>query len=572
MADIFISYSRQDRERVRPIADALEQAGYGLWWDIKIPTGDEFDHVIDQALAEAKAVIVIWSEHSVNSRWVKEEAEDGLASDRLVPVLIDPVMIPRGFRRIQASDFSGDSATTKETAWQELCARLDRLIGGERHEPGHVPTAAAAGSPKSRPRPRILAAAGAIALLAIAGLAWMMMRPVGPALLPPPADMSPVVIGIYPSDSFGPSQKRGLHLALESQAPGTYLIDLEAPLDAMKRRDAPQIIAALKVALRDRNVVAVVGPSVTEFAPLAIAAIGESGRRPALLLTTAGPRRAIGWEDSDLPIFRVGSGVDERARQFAALATEAIERGRRIVFLVERTANDAGQSYGELFFHGISQFLPRWAEWVDSGRISRVNFERGRSVESLRQLEQADVFDAENIVIVLGIGGDYAALANAFFAGDAPRRRAVMGGWMTAYAVVPPFADRPLQFDRLFDISDVWAAPADRANDAALRIFRREYGDLTPARRDEAVTYDSGLVIAAAIASAGSQPTSEQIVDYLRGRTFRGIAGDIRFGANGQNEGPVGGIAPLNIVRFDPVTRGWTRLPSIDLSIPGNAP
>ena len=244
MVDIFISYSRQDRERVRPIADALEQAGYSVWWDIRIPTGEEFDHVIDRALTEAKSVLVIWSEHSVNSRWVKEEAEDGLASDRLVPVMIDPVMIPRGFRRIQASDFSGDGATTREAAWQELCARLDRLLGGDKHDASAAPTRSQA-PPKRRRWPLVaaLGALGALALVAVATITWLTIRNAASAL-PPPADMTPVVIGIYPTDSFGPSHKRGLHLALESQAPGTSLIDLEAPLDAMKRRNAPQIIAS----------------------------------------------------------------------------------------------------------------------------------------------------------------------------------------------------------------------------------------------------------------------------------------------------------------------------------------
>lgn len=557
MADIFISYSRQDRERVRPIADALEQAGYDIWWDIKIPTGTEFDHAIDKALRDAKAVLVVWSENSVNSRWVKEEAEDGLTSDRLVPVLLDPVAIPRGFRRIQASDFSAGGATTQAAAWRELRTRLDALIGGEEHDLKGPP-------PPQRSSRWWWAGLGAVALAILAGLWWLTMRPAGPTSPPPPADMTPVVIGIYPTDSFGPLQKRGLHLALESQAPGTSLIDLEAPIDAMKRRQAPEVIASLATALRDRNVIAVVGPSVTEFAPQVIAAIAESGRRPALLLTTAGPRRAIGWDGSDLPIFRVGSGVDERARQFADLATGSIAAGRKIVFLVERTANDSGQTYGELFFHAISQYLPQWSAWFEQGRISRVNFERGRAVESLQALERANIFDGDNVVFVLGLGSDYAALATAFYKAADPRRRAALGGWMTAYAVGPIFAERPMQYDRLFDISDVWRAPADRENDTALRVFRREYGDVTPARRDETVTYDSGLVIAAALAAVGPAVDPEAVVAYLRGRRFRGIAGDIMFGANGQNEGPVGGIAPLNIVRFDPAARDWVRLPSVE--------
>ena len=33
MADIFISYSRDDRPRVEPLAEALVSAGYSVWWD-----------------------------------------------------------------------------------------------------------------------------------------------------------------------------------------------------------------------------------------------------------------------------------------------------------------------------------------------------------------------------------------------------------------------------------------------------------------------------------------------------------------------------------------------------------
>jgi hypothetical protein len=33
MAAIFISYSRNDRDRVQPIAQALEQQRFEIWWD-----------------------------------------------------------------------------------------------------------------------------------------------------------------------------------------------------------------------------------------------------------------------------------------------------------------------------------------------------------------------------------------------------------------------------------------------------------------------------------------------------------------------------------------------------------
>src|SRR5262249_20231613 len=39
MTDIFFSYSSADRERVRPIRDALVAQGFDVFWDQEVPTG-----------------------------------------------------------------------------------------------------------------------------------------------------------------------------------------------------------------------------------------------------------------------------------------------------------------------------------------------------------------------------------------------------------------------------------------------------------------------------------------------------------------------------------------------------
>ena len=33
MSHIFLSYASEDRERVRPLAEALSQQGWSVWWD-----------------------------------------------------------------------------------------------------------------------------------------------------------------------------------------------------------------------------------------------------------------------------------------------------------------------------------------------------------------------------------------------------------------------------------------------------------------------------------------------------------------------------------------------------------
>ena len=106
MTDVFISYSREDRPRVQVIAQALERAGLKVWWDPHIKTGSGFREEITASLGKAEAVIVVWSQYSVSSRFVCDEADEGAARGILFPALVDLVDIPLGFRQIQTADLT----------------------------------------------------------------------------------------------------------------------------------------------------------------------------------------------------------------------------------------------------------------------------------------------------------------------------------------------------------------------------------------------------------------------------------------------------------------------------------
>ena len=101
MVDVFVSYASQDRERVRPIVDALTNVGWSVWWDREIDAGSAYDREIEKAIDDARCVVVIWSADSVDSEWVRTEANEGLEKNMLVPVLIEEVRPPLAFRRIQ---------------------------------------------------------------------------------------------------------------------------------------------------------------------------------------------------------------------------------------------------------------------------------------------------------------------------------------------------------------------------------------------------------------------------------------------------------------------------------------
>lgn len=86
MADIFISYSQQDRDEARLIAAFLEAEGYSVWWDTSLLSGENFRKAIMTELGRARATIVLWTESSVHSDWVQSEAGRAHADRKLIPL------------------------------------------------------------------------------------------------------------------------------------------------------------------------------------------------------------------------------------------------------------------------------------------------------------------------------------------------------------------------------------------------------------------------------------------------------------------------------------------------------
>jgi hypothetical protein len=86
VADIFISYSQQDRDQARLIAAFLEAEGYSVWWDTSLLSGENFRKAIMTELGRARAAIVLWTESSVLSDWVQSEAGRAHADRKLIPV------------------------------------------------------------------------------------------------------------------------------------------------------------------------------------------------------------------------------------------------------------------------------------------------------------------------------------------------------------------------------------------------------------------------------------------------------------------------------------------------------
>jgi curved DNA-binding protein CbpA len=103
--------------------------GYSIWWDPKIEPGKRFEQVILKALEESKAVVVIWTNTSIQSEWVYEEANYGRRKNILIPIYFDDCEAPLGFRGREGAKLMGATADDSEGEWEIFLKSLESLAG-----------------------------------------------------------------------------------------------------------------------------------------------------------------------------------------------------------------------------------------------------------------------------------------------------------------------------------------------------------------------------------------------------------------------------------------------------------
>ena len=118
--DVFLSYAREDIDKARHIARQLKNKGYSVFWDAEILPGDQWRETIFKILGRAKCVVVAWSKHSIQSRWVISEAEAGMRQNKLLAILFDRVEPPFGYGEIQAADLTHSKPSPRSEPFQSL--------------------------------------------------------------------------------------------------------------------------------------------------------------------------------------------------------------------------------------------------------------------------------------------------------------------------------------------------------------------------------------------------------------------------------------------------------------------
>ena len=144
-----MSYAREDADFVGRLVVILETYGWSVWWDRRIAGGDQWDTIIENELAASKCALVVWSPASIDSRWVRTEANAALERKILVPITVSRAVAPLAFRLIQTTDFTGWSGEAISGPVFDLKRAIDRRLGANDDQsilerPPQVPTSSLA--------------------------------------------------------------------------------------------------------------------------------------------------------------------------------------------------------------------------------------------------------------------------------------------------------------------------------------------------------------------------------------------------------------------------------------------
>jgi TIR domain len=89
-----------------------------------IPAGKTWWEVIGGEIQSCRSVVVIWTENSIKSNWVYEEADTGKRKRILIPVLFDKVEPPFGFGGIQAANLTAWDGDNSSPTFSHLIADI----------------------------------------------------------------------------------------------------------------------------------------------------------------------------------------------------------------------------------------------------------------------------------------------------------------------------------------------------------------------------------------------------------------------------------------------------------------
>lgn len=177
MTKLFISYAHKDISQTEALCKALEAAGYAIWRDqTSLQGGDPFLTKIPEAIKSADAFILLWSTHSADSDWVRDELLIAKNEHKpIIPVSLDGTLPNNHLILVGKQIIPFDSRNIRNTV-KAITQAL----------PGTPPTPIPASLPRTRGIPPWIVLAGLAVLVLVIGAIWGIASLTWPTLTPTP--------------------------------------------------------------------------------------------------------------------------------------------------------------------------------------------------------------------------------------------------------------------------------------------------------------------------------------------------------------------------------------------------
>lgn len=160
MAKVFISYKREEQELAQFVRTKFAELGIEYFMDDELSPDENYSLGLDRQLAEAGAVLVLWTNLSVRSEFVYSEAQKGnrrrvLVAARFNQLSFDDLPVPfNAFQTSDLSDWRATGAAGQHPQWQNVLDALGRKLG----RPALPALAAALDDPNEEPKQAFLRA------------------------------------------------------------------------------------------------------------------------------------------------------------------------------------------------------------------------------------------------------------------------------------------------------------------------------------------------------------------------------------------------------------------------------
>lgn len=388
---------------------------------------------------------------------------------------------------------------------------------------------------------------------------------------------TPKIIGIYPKDAFGVNQKRGLIEALKYNSSEIELIHLDfLSYGDMKSKSLTKLTDSLKNLLKNDNIIAISGPSITECTDDILKAIKEIKSKVPIFISSAAPREFLKWKEyrKSINIYRIATGVDDRAESLA-IFLEQHSNIKKTAILVEKN-NSTLKTYGEIFLDEILKKAKNFKQKQEQGQISVFYYNRG-NIQEYNAIFNSIKSDY-NTVLLLGVGNQFKYTVDNYYKGqflsnDLPK----FGGWMYAYTMNKEIKkDRSsIVNNKIFEITDFNLRTFDmRVTSESINTFISRFGNLHPGLRDEAFSFDAGNYIISTyrhmkrkLDFQGSSyiefnNKTLKYYNYIisnQEAPFEGVSNQIIF-SDGLNTSRV-----LSCVIYDSISNKWKQIENTDL-------